>query len=255
MTLRSLGGDLSLMADRHALIKEYLPLVKMVASGVARRLPPHVTLDDLIGAGTIGLIDAVDKFDRSRAQSFKKYAEIRIKGAILDELRAMDHVSRNIRRQASELDKLTRDLVSKRGRDVTPEEVAKELGLSVEEYHAHLEKLKPVYLMSLQDLTGGDDERDGLQVLEDPNSADPQMLLHIKRLHELVARAIEELGDKSRTVVSLYYYDDMTLKEIGRILDVTESRVSQLLSQATQSLQKRVRFILSQEKVQANPLD
>ena len=227
----------------------------MVASGVARRMPSHVSMDDLIGAGTIGLIDAVDKFDRSRAQSFKKYAEIRIKGAILDELRAMDHVSRNVRRQANALDKLTRDMVAEHGRNVSAEEVAGELGLDLEEYHAHLEKLKPVFLVSFQDLTGGDDERDGLQVLEDPNSADPQQLLHLKRLHELVAKAIEELTDKSRSVVSLYYYDDMTLKEIGRVLDVTESRVSQLLSQATKSLQKRVRFVLSQELTSASPLD
>ena len=243
------------MAERHSLIKAHLPLVKLVASGMARRLPSHITMDDLIGAGTIGLIDAVDKFDRSRAQSFKKYAEIRIKGAILDDLRALDHVSRNIRRQATELDKLTRGMVAEHGRDVTPEEIAKELGLGLEEYHAHLEKLKPVFLVSFQDLTGGDDERDGLQVLEDPNSADPQQLLHIKRLHQLVASEIERLNDKSRSVVSLYYYDDMTLKEIGTILDVTESRVSQLLAQATKSLQKRVRFALSQELTQANPLE
>ena len=243
------------MAERHSLIKQHLPLVKMVAAGVARRMPSHVTMDDLIGAGTIGLIDAVDKFDRSRAQSFKKYAEIRIKGAILDELRAMDHVSRNVRRQASELDKVTREMVAERGRTVTPEEIANELGLDLEQYHAHLEKLKPVFLVSFQDLTGGDDERDGLQVLEDPNSADPQQLLHMKRLHELVASAIEELADKARTVISLYYYDDMTLKEIGRILDVTESRVSQLLSQATKTIQKRVRFVLSQELTHAEPLE
>ncbi len=243
------------MSDRHSLIQDNLSLVKMVAAGMARRLPSHVTMDDLIGAGTIGLIDAVDKFDRSRAQSFRKYAEIRIKGAILDELRAMDHVSRSVRRQATELDKVKRNLVAERGRDVTPEEVAGELGLDLKEYHAHLEKLKPVFLVSLQDLTGADDERDGLQVLEDPNAADPQSLLHLKRLHEMVAKAIDELGDKARTVVSLYYYDDMTLKEIGKILSVTESRVSQLLSQATASLQKRVRFVLSQELVRANPLD
>jgi len=242
------------MADRHTLIRQHIPVVKSVAAGIARRLPAHVTMDDLIGAGTLGLIDAVDKFDRSRAQSFRKYAVIRIKGAILDELRAMDHVSRSVRRQATELDKVTRGLVAERGGEVTAEEVAKELGLKLSEYHAHLEKLKPVYLMSLQDLTGGDDERDGLQVLEDPNAADPQELLHLKRLHELVASAIEELADKQRTVVALYYYDDMTLKEIGKILGVTESRVSQLLSQATKSLQKRVRFVLSQEITSANPL-
>ena len=112
-----------------------------------------------------------------------------------------------------------------------------------------------MFLVSFQDLTGGDDERDGLQVLEDPNSADPQSLLHFKRLHELVAGAIDELNDKARSVVSMYYYDDMTLKEIGTLLSVTESRVSQLLSQATKTLQKRVRFILSQEVTQASPLD
>lgn len=243
------------MSDRHSLIQQHIGLVKSVAGGVARRLPPHVTMDDLIGAGTIGLIDAVDKFDRSRAQSFHKYAEIRIKGAILDELRAMDHVSRSVRRQATELDKITRDMVADRGRTVTVEEVAGALGLDLDEYHAHLEKLKPVYLVSFQDLTGGDDERDGLQVLEDPDAANPQDLLHLKRLHELVASAIEALGDKARTVVSLYYYDDMTLKEIGKVLGVTESRVSQLLSQAMGSLQKRMRFILSTELTTASPLD
>lgn len=242
------------MSDRHSLIQDNLPLVKLVAGGIARRLPAHVALDDLIGAGTIGLIDAVDKFDRSRAQSFRKYAEIRIKGAILDELRAMDHVSRSVRRQAMELDKVTRDMVAERGADVTQEEVAAEIGLNLDQYHAHLEKLKPVYLVSLQDLTGGDDERDGLQILEDPNAADPQAILHLKRLHELVASAIDELGHKPRTVVSLYYHDDMTLKEIGKILSVTESRVSQLLSQAIKSLQKRVRFVLSQELTSADPL-
>jgi RNA polymerase sigma factor FliA len=243
------------MSDRHSLIQQNFGLVKSVAAGMARRLPSHVTLDDLIGAGTIGLIDAVDKFDRSRAQSFRKYAEIRIKGAILDDLRAMDHVSRSVRRQATELDKITRDLVAERGSGVTQEEVASELGLNLKEYHAHLEKLKPVFLVSLQDLTGGDDERDGLQVLEDPNAADPQQLMHLKRLHELVAGAIEELDQKPQTVVSLYYYDAMTLKEIGKILGVTESRVSQLLSQAISKLQKRVRFVLSQELTSASPLD
>jgi len=242
------------MSDRHSLIHDNLSLVKSVAGGMARRLPAHVALDDLIGAGTIGLIDAVDKFDRSRAQSFRKYAEIRIKGAILDELRAMDHVSRSVRRQATELDKVTRDIAAKRGSAVTQEEVAAQLGLTLDEYHVHLEKLKPVYLVSLQDLTGGDDERDGLQVLEDPQAADPQQILHLKRLHELVASAIEELVHKPKTVVSLYYYEDMTLKEIGKILGVTESRVSQLLSQATRTLQKRVRFVLSKELTRADPL-
>ena len=243
------------MDDRHSLIRQHLPLVKSVAASMARRIPPHIAMDDLIGAGTLGLLDAVDKFDRTRIQSFKKYAEIRIKGAILDELRAMDHVSRSVRRQASELNQVTREMVARKGDAVTAEEVAAELGLDLAEYHAHVEKLKPIFVVSLQDLTGGDDERDGLEVLEDPKAADPQALLHLKRLHDLVSATIEQLDETPRKVISLYYYDDMTLKEIGKILRVTESRVSQLMSSAMSSLQKRVRFILSQEITSARPLD
>ncbi len=244
--------------DRGTLISEYFPLVRMVASKLARRLPSHVELDDLIGAGTIGLIDAVDKFDRSRAQNFHKYAEIRIKGAILDELRALDHVSRTVRRQASQLDRATQEIEAELGRKATSGEVAGHLGIDMVEYHALAEKLKPVYLVSLSDPGGrGDDgdARDPLQFLKDPNAVDPQAIMHLKILRQLVAETIEGLKDRQRTVVSLYYYDDMTLKEIGKILNVTESRVSQLLSETTKTLQKRIKNHLAKERVSAPPLD
>lgn len=243
---------------RRELIADYFPLVRTVASKLAQRLPPHVDLDDLIGAGTIGLIDAVDKFDRSRAQNFRKYAEIRIKGAILDELRALDHVSRTVRRQASQLDRATQAVEADLGRKATVEEVAGHLGIEMAEYHQLAEKLKPVYLVSLSDLGGRDgdgDSRDPLQFLADPKAVDPQAMMHLKILRELVAETIAGLKDRQRTVVSLYYYDDMTLKEIGKILGVTESRVSQLLSQTTAILKKRIQNHLAKERVSARPLD
>ena len=242
--------------DRHSLIRTHVKLVKAVAVKMAQRLPPHVELDDLIGAGTLGLIDAVDKFDRSRAKNFRKYAEIRIKGAILDELRALDHISRTVRRQASDLQKAANSLQVEQGRPPTAEEIAAKLGVDLEEYHRLAEKLKPVYLVSLEDLGGGGDgPRDPFAFLADPKAVDPQMMLHIKMLRDLVAQHIAGLKDSPRIVVSLYYYDDMNLKEIGKILGVTESRVSQLLSAAVKTLKKRIRLHLSKEKVSAAPLD
>ena len=243
--------------SRKDLIREHLSLVKMVASKVARRLPPHVELDDLISAGTLGLIDAVDKFDTSRAQNFRKYAEIRIKGAILDELRALDHVTRTVRRQASELDRAVKEVQAETGGAASDEQVAEHLGVDLKEYHALVHKLKPVYLVSLEELGGGSGEerRDALEILEDPQAIDPQMALHFKKLRDLVATTIESLKERQRIVISLYYYDDMTLKEIGKVLGVTESRVSQLLSQAVDTLQKRIRLHLSQEIASAPPLD
>ena len=252
-----MSQDTPLVEDRHGLIRDHVHVVKAVAARMAQRLPSHIELDDLISAGTLGLIDAVDKFDRSRAQNFRKYAEIRIKGAILDELRSLDHVSRTVRRQASNLDKASRQLQHEQGRAPTHEEIADHLGVELEEYHQLVEKLKPVYLVSLEDLggRGADGPKDPFAFLEDPRAVDPHMMLHIKKLRDLVAEYIEGLNDKPRVVVSLYYFDDMTLKEIGEILGVTESRVSQLLSAAVRTLKKRIRLHLSKERVSAPPLD
>ena len=128
-------GDVS-STERRNLIEEYIPLVRMVAAQLSRRLPSHVQFDDLVSAGTLGLIDAVDKFDRAVTTNFKRYAEIRIKGAILDELRAMDHATRTHRKQSSNLRELVRDLEAQKGRKPTHEEIAEAMGLSMEEYQS-----------------------------------------------------------------------------------------------------------------------
>lgn len=243
--------------SRRESIHQHLSLVKAIACKIAYRLPPHVELDDLISAGTLGLLDAVDKYDQSKSNSFKRYAEIRIKGAILDELRAMDHVSRTVRRQTNHLERAVQEIQGHTGRKATPEEVARSLGTDLASYHRMLDKLKPVLIMSFEELSGAseDDRRDPMQMLSDPDAVDPRAVLQLKMLRELVDTHIEALAERQRQVVRLYYFDDMNLKDIGKIYDVTESRVSQLLSQAVRTLKRRIRVALSKDRVSVCQLD
>lgn len=235
-----------LPADRDALVREHMRLVKQVAAKIAARLPPNVELDDLISSGMIGLLDAVDKFDQAKSANFKKYAEIRIKGAILDELRSMDHVSRTVRRQSSELNTAVRKLQDELGRKATAEETAEHLGMDLQGYHALMNKLKPVLVVSFDDLSE-DKSRDPFQFFADPNARDPQAALQQKKVRELVNQTLDSLKDRQRLVVRFYYYDGMTLKEIGKILGVSESRISQMLTQATQTIGRRLKATLKTE--------
>ena len=243
--------------DRAELIQSYASLVRMIASKIAHRLPPNVELDDLISSGTIGLIDAIDKFDQAKSANFKKYAEIRIKGAILDELRVMDRETRTVRRQTNTLDRLLQELQRDLGRQASEEEVAERLGTDLEGYHRILNKLRPISVVSFEDLGGGrsDAPRDPMQFLADPTAVDPHVVLHVKRLRDLVASLIDRLKERERLVVSLYYYDDMNLKEIGRVLGVTESRISQILKEAVTRLKGRIRAHLAREAVDVKQLD
>ena len=228
---------------RDKLIEQYAKLAKLVASKIASRLPSSVELDDLVSAGVIGLIDAIDKYDAEKSKNFKKYAEIRIRGAILDELRSMDWVSRTVRRQSAKLDGTQRRLRRELGRDATDEEVAAELGVDLDEYFKILHKLQPVLLLSYEDigLSGDDKKRSFAQYLRDWKAVDPSVVVHFKKLREIVAEMVEKLAEKQRIVITLYYFESMNLKEIGKVLDVTESRVSQLHAAAVKSLKAKVR--------------
>ncbi|MFT7580937.1 MAG: RNA polymerase sigma factor for flagellar operon FliA [Myxococcota bacterium] len=232
--------------SRDELLRDNMRLVKSVASKIASRLPPNVEMDDLIGSGMIGLLDAVDKYDQTKSSSFRKYAEIRIKGAILDELRTMDHVSRTIRRQSSELGDQVRELQDELGRKAPAEEVADHLGVDLKGYHALMNKLKPVLVLGFEDLNE-ERGRDPLQFIADPSVKDPQALLHVKRIRELVNDQLDGLKERQRLVVRFYYYDHMTLKEIGKVLGVSESRISQMLTAATETLGRRIRNFLRKE--------
>jgi RNA polymerase sigma factor for flagellar operon FliA len=199
----------------------------------------------------LGLIDAVDKFDRNKCDNFKRYAEIRIKGAILDELRAMDHVSRTVRRQSNALNRAVTEAQAELGRQATAEELADRLGTDMRGYHSLVDKLKPILVMGFDELASGDDAWDLMVFLADPHAIDPSEVLQVKKLRKIASDHIDALKDRHRTVIRLYHYDSMNLKEIGKVLGVTESRVSQLLSEALQTLRRRIKVAMSRDRVRA----
>jgi len=232
-------GDFS-RKDR--LIVEYAPLVRYIANRIAMRLPPHIDVDDLVNSGILGLIDAIEKFDPSREVKFKTYAEIRIKGAILDELRAMDWIPRSIRKVINRLVEAYHELEQRFGRPAEDEEVAEQLGLKMEEFYGLLKQSAGVPLISLDVLIDYDEKkRNILSCLVDPKSEDAFGVLGLSEVKDAVAKAIEDLPEKEKQVISLYYYDELTMKEIGRVLDLTESRVSQIHTKAILRLRVRVK--------------
>jgi len=226
---------------RERLIMEYAPLVKYIANRIAMRLPPHIDVNDLINAGIIGLIDAIEKFDPSKEVKFKTYAEIRIKGAILDELRSMDWIPRSIRKVINKLVGAYHELEQQLGRPAKDEEIAELLGLQMEEFYKLLKHSAGAPLISLDVMVDHDDKRrDILSCLVDPKSTDAFGALGMGELKDSIAGAIEDLPEKEKQVVALYYYDELTMKEIGEVLDLTESRVSQIHTKAILRLRVRV---------------
>ncbi|MBM4319253.1 MAG: FliA/WhiG family RNA polymerase sigma factor [Deltaproteobacteria bacterium] len=232
--------------SREELIARYLPLIKKVARKVANRLPQSVELDDLVSSGVPGLIDAIDKYDPQKSTNFVSYAEIRIRGAILDELRSLDWVPRSVRQKLSRLEATYTTLEQRYGRNPSDEEVSEAMGLEVEEFNDLLGKVHPITVVSFEDLGLGTerDQRDFLQCVRDESDTDPQSKVRYNRIRKTLAEAIELLPEKHRVVISLYYYEDLNLKEIGKVLGVTESRVSQLHSQAVLMLRGNLKQAL-----------
>jgi len=228
--------------ERDRLIMEYAPLVKYIAHRIAMRLPPQIEVDDLINSGILGLIDAIEKFDPSKEVKFKTYAEIRIKGAILDELRAMDWIPRSIRKVINRLVDAYHEMEQKLGRPARDEEIAEQLGLKIEEFYELIKQAAGVPLISLDGLVDRDEKRRNiLSCLEDPKSANAFGILGLSEVKDAVAKAIDDLPEKEKQVISLYYYDELTMKEIGKVLDLTESRVSQIHTKAVLRLRVRIK--------------
>lgn len=231
---------------REFLIKQYAPLVKYVAGKVAVGLPSSVEFDDLIGFGTFGLLDAIEKFDPDKHVKFKTYAVTRIRGAIYDELRSLDWVPRSVRQKSREVENALHKLETSLGRSATDEELAKELKISSKELQKTLQKISSTSILSLQELwyTGDDNDKVSIvDMLEAPSAYDPEAVVEKSEIKRVVAEAIKELPDKEKKVLVLYYYEDLTLKEIGAILNVTESRVSQLHTKAIARLRVKLRNI------------
>ena len=231
-------------STRDKLIVEYAPLIKYIAQKIAARLPANIELDDLISSGVIGLMDAINKYDASRDNKFKTYAEFRIRGAILDELRAQDWVPRSVREKAKQLERCYAKIEQTQGRQATDEEVCEALSLSQEEFHDMLNQVRSVSLLSYDDLSSfSKADKRTLHGFGDSGSRTPTPFneVNVAAVKKMIAEAIRDLPEKQRLVLSLYYYEDLNLKEIGRVLDVTESRVSQLHTQAILRLKGKLR--------------
>lgn len=232
-------------AVRERLILHYAPLVKFVAGRVGVGLPSNVEQADLVSYGIFGLIDAIEKYDLDRAIKFETYALQRIRGAIIDELRAFDWIPRSVRSKAREVEKAYAELEATLHRTPTEPQVAAKLGIRLKDLHAIFSQVSYVNLVALDELTGGGDkgEGGGLSIgdtLADHRAEDPVMAFEGEETKFLLARAIDQLSEREKIVVTLYYYEGMTLAEIGRVLGVTESRICQMHSKAVRQLRTKL---------------
>ncbi len=230
-------------AIRELFIKQYAPLVKYVAGKVAVGMPSNVEFDDLVGFGVFGLLDAIDKFDPDKNVKFKTYAVTRIRGSIFDELRSIDWVPRSVRQKTREIEDVIVRLESKLGRTASDSEIAGALGISETDFQHTLFKISGTSVMSLNDVwyAGDDSERISIgDSIESPSSMNPDVIVEREEIKRVIVEAINELPEKEKMVLVLYYYEDLTLKEIGQVLNVTESRVSQLHTKANLRLRAKL---------------
>ncbi len=217
---------------REKLILEHLPQVKLIARRIHERLPVSVALDDLISAGVVGLIAAIDRYDARHDVKLKTYAEYKIRGAILDSLRGLDWAPRQQRKRAKLIEAAISVLEQEHHRMPTEEEIAAQLQLSVADYQDWLSEVRGLTLGSLENAGTEEDGCDLLRYLADSDEQWPSQIVERAELERLLAEAIERMPQLERTVLGLYYYEEMTLREIAKIVDLHESRISQLKSQA-----------------------
>jgi RNA polymerase sigma factor for flagellar operon FliA len=229
---------------RERLIRQHVGLVRKVAGRLALRLPPHVSVEDLESAGIPGLLAAVEHFDPDKDVEFAFYAQARIRGAILDELRSLDPLPRSLRERGRAIDRAIRTLEQRWLRSVTDEEVAEHLGLSMAEYHQLLFDLRGGIQVSLDGSDAGTaegEEGSGLPSVVDDRAPDAWRAMALKERQALLGSIIDGLPETERTVLSLYYYEELTMREIGAVLEVSESRVSQIHSAAVLRIRSRLR--------------
>ena len=229
--------------NRDELIVAHLPLVKFLVGKIASQLPQHLDREDLMSAAVIGLITSAERFDPARGVQFKTFVEQRIRGTIMDELRSQDWLTRSLREKFKRLEREFAMLEQKLGRNPSGEEVASAMGMTLDEYYQLLEEVHFLSVVSLDD--SWEDEEGSpfglLDVLEDDRVINPQNQLMARQTVDGLSEAIESLPEKERIVVTLYYYEELNLKEIGAVLSLTESRVCQLHSQAIMRLRTKMK--------------
>ena len=217
--------------EREQLILEHLPQVRLIARRIQERLPESVSLEDLVSTGVLGLISAIDNFDPGHNVKLKTYAEYKIRGAILDSLRGLDWAPRQKRRQAKQIEAAIAALEQRVHRSPTEDEIAAELGISIDEYHEWLVEIRGLNVASLE-YSGTEQGRDLLHYLPDESENLPSAILERSELERLLAEGMDEIPAIERTVLSLYYKEELTLREIASVVQLHESRISQLKSQA-----------------------
>jgi len=233
---------------REQLILTHLPLVRYIVERMSLYLPPTLDKEDLIEAGIMGLIDAVDKYDATKKCSFATYAKFRIRGAILDELRGLDWMPKSLRQKARQLEEAYLELEQRLGEPPSDEAVASVLGISEGEYHHLLHKLKGigmVYLEDFVDLTSGNTNT-FLDMVADTNAESAVETVFSKELVSILAQAINELPEREKLVISLYYYEELTIREIGEVLGLAKSTVSELHTKALLRLRAKLRHKLKE---------
>jgi RNA polymerase sigma factor for flagellar operon FliA len=246
--LRALWDEFARTRDprlRERLILHYSPLVKYVAGRMGVGLPAAVDTADFVSFGIFGLIDAIERYEPDRAIKFETYAINRIRGAIIDELRALDWIPRSVRQKARAIERAGADLEARHGRSPTEAELADELGITLAELHQTFSKLSLVNVIALDDVLSRDPAAgDGIslmETLEDLSAEDPETAYETRETRRMLARAINSLADREKTVVTLYYFEGLTLAEIGGVLGVTESRTCQIHTKAVLQLRSKLR--------------
>ncbi len=225
---------------KEELVVSYLYLVKIAIGRLLYLLPPHVDREDLESYGVLGLIQALERFRPQKGLKFETYALSRIRGAVLDYLRSLDPLTRTQRKNLREVIHVWREFESKEGREPTLEELAERVGLSIEELSWMVEQSKGNFLLSLEEEIPGSDNSLGDTIREKREHVDPEKVLEKKELMETLSEAIEELPERERVCLTLYYYEGLTLKEIGNIMGLGESRVSQLISRALLKIRAKI---------------
>jgi RNA polymerase sigma factor for flagellar operon FliA len=239
VTLTAKIQDSDSYLDREELVRRHLPEVKRIVNRYAVHLPSHVDPEDLVSAGVIGLIQAADRYDTSRDNHFMTYASFRIKGAILSELRSRDYLGRSMRKRRREIEQAYAKLEQLNEGEVRDEDVANELGMDLEDFYQARAQAS-ISLVSFEDLgyVSKDEQRDVANYLLVADQDDALKITGLKQLRDAIEKGIETLNEKEKLVVSMYYNEELTMKEIGKVLEITESRVSQIHSKAIAKLRR-----------------
>ena len=231
--------------DREALIRQHVPLVRRLAHHMIAKLPPNIELDDLIQVGMIGLTEALSRYEATQGVQFETFATQRIRGAMLDELREGDWMSRSSRKSQKDIEKAVQRIEQKLGRSPLESEIAEEMGMSLPDYQSLLGKVRGTQLIYLEDMTRGGEEGEESFLerhdVADNEGVDPVELLRDQRLRAALVKAIESLPEREQYIMGMYYEHDMNLKEIAAVLGVTESRICQLHSQSIARLRAKMR--------------